>query len=119
MQNHSRSVSGKHRRQAIVELSNHEVADETPKQKPWPNAETNVPPRLSAQIKEIEETTIAQKPSVAEDSDERNGLTEQEKQRESDGKRIIKVWAHGGDRSKADRAWAKRLTADHARVPCF
>ena len=27
-------------------------------------------------------------------------------------------WAHGGDASKADRAWAKRLTADHVRAPC-
>ena len=33
-----------------------------------------------------EETTIAQKPSVAEDNEERNGLTEQQ---DSDGKRII------------------------------
>ena len=26
--------------------------------------------------------------------------------------------AHGGDASKADRAWAKRPTADHAGAPC-
>ena len=40
----------KHHHQAVIEVSNHEVAGEIPKQKPWPNAETNVPPRLSAQI---------------------------------------------------------------------
>ena len=33
MQSHSRSVSRKHLRQAAVELSNHEAANETPKQK--------------------------------------------------------------------------------------
>ena len=27
-------------------------------------------------------------------------------------------WARGGDASKADRAWAKQLTADHACAPC-
>ena len=36
-----------------------------------------------------EETTIAQKPSVAKDKEERNSLTEQQKQQESGGKRTI------------------------------
>ena len=27
-------------------------------------------------------------------------------------------WAYGGDASKADRAWAKQPTADHAHAPC-
>ena len=78
-----------------------------------------------------EETTIAQKPGVAEDNVEsRRFDRNSKKQRESDGKRMIQrlteengrrktlYWAHGGDASKADRAWAKRLTADHARAPC-
>ena len=36
------------------------------------------------------ETTIAQTPRVTEDNEERNGLTEQQKQRESNGKRMIR-----------------------------
>ena len=27
-------------------------------------------------------------------------------------------WAYGGDASKADRAWAKQPTTDHAHAPC-
>ena len=38
-----------------VNQQNHEVADKTPKHKPWPNAETNVPPWLSAKITKKEQ----------------------------------------------------------------
>ena len=61
---------------------------------------------------------------------QRNKRLEQTaKQWESDDKRMIQrlnekvtarellYWAHGGDASKADRTWAKPLTADHARAP--
>ena len=78
-----------------------------------------------------EETTIAQKPSVAKDNEERKWLYRTVKNSENQTvkewskgqtKRVAArktlYWAHGGDASMADRAWAKRLTADHARAPC-
>ena len=50
--------------QTVVELSNHEVSDETPiKQNP------NGPAKIVAP--NYEETVIAQKPGVAEDNEER------------------------------------------------
>lgn len=58
MQNQSHSISRKHRCQAVVELSNHEVAEKTRKQKPWPNAETIEPPAKTVRTN-YEETTIA------------------------------------------------------------
>ena len=64
MQNHSRSVSRRHRKQTVVELSNHAVSDKTSKQTPWPNAGTNVAPNY-------EETASAQKPGIAEDNEEK------------------------------------------------
>ena len=72
-----------------------------------------------------EETTTAQKPGVAEDNVERRRFDRNsKKQRESDGKRMIqRLNEENGrqentDASKAARAWAKRLTADHVRAPC-
>ena len=72
-----------------------------------------------------EETTIAQKPDVAEDNVERRRFDRNsKKQRESDGKRMIQRLneedgrQENTDASKTARAWAKRLTADHARAPC-
>ena len=76
MQNHSR--------QAVDKLSNHEVADETPKQT---MAKRRDERPANIVDPNYEETTIAQKPSVAEDNDERNGLSEQQKSMK--GKRMI------------------------------
>ena len=76
-----------------------------------------------------EETTIAQKPGVAEDNEERTRFDRTAKNNENQtvkewskgwtkrmATRKTLYWAHGDDSSKADHAWAKRLTADHARA---
>ena len=89
MQNHSCSVSRKHRRQAVVELSNHEVADETPKQKTMAERRDERPAKIVGP--NYEETTIAQKPSVAEGNEERNGLTEQQ----NSENQTVKEWSKG------------------------
>ena len=107
-QNHSRSVSRKHRRQAVVELSNHEIANT--QTKTMAKRRDEHPAKIVGPS--YEETTIALKPSVAEDNEERKRLYRTvKKQRESDGKRMIQrlnarktlYWAHGGDTSMAER----------------
>ena len=50
MQNHSRSVSGANHRKAVVELSNHEIADETAKQTTVAKRRDERLPKLSPQI---------------------------------------------------------------------
>ena len=78
-----------------------------------------------------EETMIAQKASLTKDNKERKLLdrTAKNSENQSHVNRMIKrrnkegghqdnvvltsYWAHEGDASKADRAWAKWLTADH------
>ena len=90
MQNHSRSVSRKHRRQSCC-----------PPFEPWScrrntQAKKNIAERRDERPAKIvgpnyEETTIAQKPSVAQDNEERNGLTEQQNSENE----TVKEWSKG------------------------
>ena len=81
-----RSVSRKHRRQAVVELSNYEIANT--QAKTMAKRRDEHPAQIVGPS--YEETTIALKPSVAEDNEERKRLYRTvKKQRESDGKRMI------------------------------
>ena len=86
--NASRSVSRKHRRQAVVELSNHEIANT--------QAKTMAKRRDEHPAKIVgpsyEETTIALKPSVAEDNEERKRLYRTVKNSEN---QTVKEWSKG------------------------
>ena len=86
-------LGGKNRRKAVVELSNHEIADETAKQTTMAKRRDERPAKkLSPQS--TKKQRLHKKPSVAEDNEERkiNGLNEQPKNSKNP---TVKEWSKG------------------------